>query len=123
MDVSELRRILEGVEDDVEVRLAHQPHWPFEYSISTAAVTDPRENLGVEWYGDTEHEEDRAWHIVDNSEDPGDDEHWVEGPYETQAEAELNLERKFEEHIPVLYLAEGLQLGYLPGEARKAIGW
>lgn len=34
MTVGDLKRLLEECEsDEDEVRLAHQPHWPFEYSI------------------------------------------------------------------------------------------
>ena len=38
MTVSELKEILDYYDDDMEVRFASQPSWPFEYSI-IAAVT------------------------------------------------------------------------------------
>ena len=34
MTVEELLEILEGMNPEAEVRLAMQPSWPFEYSIS-----------------------------------------------------------------------------------------
>jgi heme oxygenase len=64
MTAQELIEILEGMEPDAEVRLAMQPQWAFEYSISAA----------VEAGG-------------------------------------------------MIYLAEGSQLGYLPGEVSNELGW
>lgn len=37
MTVSELKQLLEDCDDDAEVRLAHQPSWPFEYSCRNVA--------------------------------------------------------------------------------------
>lgn len=68
MTVAQLMAILEDCDPEAEVRLAHQPAWPFEYSVSA-----------VEEYGT----------------DDG----------------------------PVVYIAEGSQLGYLPGEVREGLGW
>ena len=72
MTLAELIDNLERVRDengdeDIEVRLAHQPSWPFEYSIDR--------------YAD--------WPVVDG----------------------------------VLYIPEGAQIGYLPGEVKAEIGW
>ena len=39
MTVGELRDALEGLDDSVQVRLANQPRWAFEYSV--ALVTEP----------------------------------------------------------------------------------
>lgn len=64
-------------ESSVEVRLAHQPTWPFEYSID-------------------------------------------EGPDITVVEVQNDA---YERHDKVVYLPEGLQLGYLPEVASKALGW
>ena len=33
MTVGQLKDLLEGYEDDMEVRIASQPNWPFEYGI------------------------------------------------------------------------------------------
>ena len=38
MTVSELKEILEYYDDDMEVRFASQPNWPFEYSILDAVM-------------------------------------------------------------------------------------
>ncbi len=76
LTIGRLREIIEdaeaeGADDGTEVRIAHQPSWPFEYAI------DP-------W----------AWGVA-RPEGGG----------------------------PVLYLAEGSQVGYLPEEAAEAVGW
>ena len=43
--VKELIRELEGMDQDAEVRIAHQPRWPLEYSIGqTVEVTNPDED-------------------------------------------------------------------------------
>lgn len=34
MNVGELKDLLEGLDDEVEVRLMTQPSWPFEYSVA-----------------------------------------------------------------------------------------
>lgn len=34
MTVKDLRDILSALPDDAEVRLMHQPNWPFEYSVA-----------------------------------------------------------------------------------------
>lgn len=39
MTVGALKEILEGLDDNVEVRLMNQPSWPFEYSVR-GCVTD-----------------------------------------------------------------------------------
>ena len=38
MTVSELKEILEHYDDDMEVRFASPPNWPFEYSILDAVM-------------------------------------------------------------------------------------
>jgi hypothetical protein len=80
MKVAELIELLQGLPDDAEVRIAQQPSWPFEYSITGAVIVGG---------GFTEDEdEDEA------------------------ASSE-----------PVVYLAEGSQLGYLPGNVSRELGW
>ena len=71
MKVSELLEFLEAQDPNAEVRIAHQPNWPFEYSIGELADAE--------------------------EDDDGND-------------------------TPV-YIAEGRQLGYLPGAAAEALGW
>lgn len=53
MTVGELREMIEGLEDGVEVRLAIQPRWAFEYSIGSAVLVGPD---GDEVYGEGEEE-------------------------------------------------------------------
>lgn len=38
MKVAELKELLEGVDDDLEVMIVQQPHWPFVYSVQAAAT-------------------------------------------------------------------------------------
>lgn len=70
---------------DVEVRLAQQPRWAFEYSIGEVEATE-------------------AVLVGDPDED---------GEPATEADA----------RPPVVYIAEGSQLGYLPAQAAEALGW
>ena len=58
--------------EDVEVRIAQQPKWPFEYTLNSATTVD------------------------------------MEGGPESEK---------------VVYLEEGVQIGYLPQEAKDALDW
>lgn len=40
MTVYELREFLEGCDDSMEVRVAFQPRYPFEYSLDGDALTE-----------------------------------------------------------------------------------
>ena len=71
MTVGELLEMLEGFDQEAEIRIAMQPSWPMEYTIAGMAITED--------YG--------------------------------------------EEHGKVVYIAEGRQLGYLPGVAKDDLGW
>jgi hypothetical protein len=65
-------RHLEEIDEDAEVRLAHQPSWPFEYGL-------------------------HSWNpVVLAGGDPGEE---------------------------IVYIVEGRQIGYLPGEGKEACGW
>jgi hypothetical protein len=74
MTVGELKDLLEGLDDDIEVRLAMQPAWPFEYSIDDSCLIEKEDE-------DNQREE------------------------------------------TILYLVEGDQLGYLPGDVCDELGW
>jgi hypothetical protein len=118
MTVYELKRALEDLDDNTEVRLAHQPSWPFEYEISQVVATEPPSLIVDFW------REDGGWFVVDENEDPQDEEFWVFGPVETREEAQSHLDNNIEiKFTPVVYIAEGSQLGYLQGDAKKAVGW
>ncbi len=41
MTVGELKQMLEGLDDDAEVRVAHEPSWPFEYDIARVVAVQP----------------------------------------------------------------------------------
>lgn len=82
MTVGELMELLEGLPQDCEVRLATQPNWPFEYSITSVVCVDMA--------GDEDDED-----------------------------ADMRNDMK----EPVVFLAEGSQLGYLPGVAARELGW
>ena len=90
MTVGELLELLEDFPEDAEVRLAHQPSWPFEYSIETVADSAGEQTscseCGIDW---DEHDEECC----------------------------------DEKRPDVVYIAEGEQIGYLPGAAARALGW
>lgn len=99
MTVQELIEILEDSNPDAEVRFASQPSWPFEYSIADVHVgevsTEPNE---------------------DNCPNEGDcDKCPLQHPpcENTDDMAEG----------AIVYLVEGSQLGYLPGNVKNEIGW
>ena len=89
MRISELMRELQAMADehgdDVEVRLAVQPNWPFEHSISSVVATQAVE------VGDLDEDGEKA-----GAEDV---------------------------KPAVVYIGEGGQLGYLPGQATSELGW
>lgn len=39
MTVGEIKRLLEDMDDEMEVRIAHQPEWPLQYTISEVIDT------------------------------------------------------------------------------------
>jgi hypothetical protein len=114
MTVGELIGQLQDLDPDTEVRIASQPHWPFEYSISAVSTNDPA--YFVTYY-------DNGWFVVDDNEDSQDNEHFVAGPFEDSGLAEVRMNEIISSKETIVYLAEGTQLGYLPIEARHAVGW
>jgi hypothetical protein len=85
--IDQLEDLAEEHGDDVEVRLAHQPSWPFEYSIDDVVAVCADDD-------DEAEAEDYPGQRVDGSST-----------------------------LPVVYIAEKSQLGYLPGIAADALGW
>jgi hypothetical protein len=120
MTVAELIDILKNCDEEAEVLLAHQPQWAFEYSIEEAAQTDPVSGLeavlGRPW---SDEDPDGCWWIFD----PDDEDFEPRGPFVDMNGAQIAIEQMQAEHTPVVYIAEGHQIGYLPTEGRKAIGW
>jgi hypothetical protein len=45
MTVQELIDTLACLDENMEVRIAMQPHYPFEYSISSSVATDDERNI------------------------------------------------------------------------------
>ena len=56
LTVEELKEMLEDLPDDMEVRVAHQPSWPFEYEVTSAGVVrgddDSEDEGGVLYLGE-----------------------------------------------------------------------
>ncbi len=98
MTVRDLLDMLEGMDENAEVRLAHQPSWPFEYSVS-----DVQEVTVGGW---------------DDDDLPDLENMTAQEGQRLREGEEVN-----EKATKVVYLAEGGQLGYLPGEVCKALGW
>ena len=46
MTISELSAILKKYRDDVEVRIATQPSWPFEHEVGNVSITEIDEDKG-----------------------------------------------------------------------------
>ena len=116
LTVSDLRDMLEGLDDNLEVRFAAQPNWPFEYSIDKVEVVNPNAPSD-----DEEREYEDALYEARQIEDPEKREAeikelrdgWI--AMQESNEADNGLE--------VVYLVEGNQIGYLPGIVASAIGW
>ena len=125
MNVGDLRSKLRNLDDDLEVKLATQPAYPFEYNISDVMLVSRADHLELMYQAPAEDlaAEDGGWFVIDCHEDPQDDEHWVDGPFKERDEAEARLERFREEEPAMLYIVEGYEQEYLKGEARRAIGW
>lgn len=124
MNVRELKLALESLGDDVEVRIAHQPHWPFEYSIGQVEVVGPGQSeyevvLGEPWADVETSGEGTKWYLFD----PNDEDQEVHGPFDSADDANGALERLEQECETIVYIAEGEQLGYLPSPAAKRLRW
>ena len=96
--IEHLSMLAEGLDfDKVEVKLAHQPHWPFELSIGEPVLHDPL----AEW------EEENA---LTSSDDP-DYEDWL-------------ADRAIAEGKPkTIFIPEGGRQEYLRGSVAKQLGW
>ena len=120
MTAAELIELLQGVNPDTEVRLAQQPHWPFEYSVGEMvcvqvgglevgdAVTF-KDDAGSERQGTVTKTTSDGLLITDENGE------LREVPFHQLA--------GYLELTDVLYIGEGTQLGYLPGVASCELGW
>jgi len=107
MTVLELIDALAQMDPHAEVRLAHQPQWAFEHSIDEVAQVDPPR-------------------VMERAEFDALDEDAQERVMEQADEGEIVLVDEgepFPDPQPIVYIAEGGQIGYLPQSAARAIGW
>jgi len=119
LTVSDLRDMLEGLDDNLEVRFAAQPNWPFEYSIDKVEVVNPNAPSDDE---EREYEEFLSEHFEARQ---------IEDPEEREAEIKklrdgwiaMQESNEADNGLEVVYLVEGNQIGYLPGIVASAIGW
>lgn len=112
MTVNELIEMLEEMPEDAEVRLAIQPSWPFQHDIDTVALDEGHEHSPSDLMSG-----DGTWYCEDPKGEC--DMEWDEEPTEEELEAEKSGK-------PIVYIAEGGQNSdapYLPGSAKKVIGW
>ena len=98
--IEHLSMLAEGLDfDKVEVKLAHQPRWPFELSIGEPVLHDPLE----EW--EEEHGSDEP-----AADDP-DREEWL-------------ADRAIAEGKPkTIFIPEGGRQEYLRGSVAKLLDW
>lgn len=104
MRVQDLIEELQNMDPEAEVRIATQPSWPFEHSCANVVEVD----LGVPGPEDVE-----AAHGVLNDPDCDDDE----------KEFARRVLQHDDSKPKIVYLAEGRQVGYLPGVVRSELGW
>jgi hypothetical protein len=124
MNIMDLKQEIYNLPDDMEVRIAHQPQWAFEYSVGDVVVTNPGDQYYIvhatELMTEGEVYEEPGWYVtVDGREDPEP----VAGPLEDEAACHQWIAEKIGDEKPMLYLGEGHQIGYLPDEARRALSW
>lgn len=91
--------------EDPEVRLAIQPQWAFAHSIDQVVLPErPRYVTQAEFDAMSEEEQEAANEAADRDE--------VEF-----------LDHREEAPEQIIYIGEGRQEGYLPGNASRALGW
>lgn len=140
MTTYELIQILNEMDPDAEVKLAVQPSWPFQHSIGEVVEIIPTSD-GCTWGvevsfddGDKEFEEAEI-----NSQDGARDYEYKVREYSghgvkiTATERGVLIEGSFvpedeylefcEDETPIVYIGEGGQDCYLPGEAKNKLGW
>jgi hypothetical protein len=108
MTVGDLLAQLESLDPSIEVRLAMQPSWPFEYSIARAHLRPKAKPLKSEEEVEAMSQSDRDRYM----------EECESGVYAD--EDDPNQRDMFE---PILYLTEGQQLRYLPEVVKNNIDW
>ena len=102
--IAQLEELAESYGDDVEVRIASQPSWPFENALTGVVAADLNsdgEDRSEEWYRGDDETEDEYFDRLQELRESGAD----------------------EDVQTVVYLEEGSQLGYLPTIAKEELGW
>lgn len=97
MTKTQLLRLLEDVEDDVQIRFMSQPSWPFEYSIAGIWRPEPESKACTE--------------CGDAREDHGEFEAEIPGSHDFE-ESDRGYSPNDAEASQVVYLVEGSQLAY-----------
>ena len=97
--IERLEEAKDAVGEDVEVRYASQPSYPFEYNIRDVHILGKHERREM---------------VVEAMREDGMDEDEIEENID---------EEELENTEDVVYLEEGFQIGYLPDEAKNHIGW
>ena len=104
MNVGELKALLEGLEEDAEVRIASQPNWPFQHDVDSVIVIEkPKELLSdneVEAMSDAEREQ-----------------------YEDACERGEYVDPHEMPESDIVYIGEGRQIGYLPMRVKGRLRW
>lgn len=98
--IESLEEAKEALGEDVEVRYASQPSWPFENNIREVHI------LGKHERRELARERMR----------------FEDGMSEEEIDENFD-EEELENTEDVVYLEEGFQIGYLPDEAKNHIGW
>ena len=116
------RELIEALEeygnDETEVRLAHQPRWAFEYSISEV-VSAP---VGCKACGDQEDG-------LKCGDCDGEGETVMIGDVEGKTVkcpscgGEGFIQCFHDDADEIIYIGEGSQIGYLPQTAAESLGW
>lgn len=93
MNVGDLLSLLEGLNEDTEVRIMSQPSWPFEYGISNTVLASELDGFTPEDLKRVHEDEDD------------------EAAYNRDIREPVFVDRSGEA-ADVLYLVEGTQLAY-----------
>jgi len=135
MTVQELIDTLEGFDHDAEVKLAIQPSWPFQHSISEVVQGIDGSCVAPQWGviktlddGDEEIEECQSrWEADQRVSECGRMPHVVAARVGALFDGEIvdrDEATELEECIDkVVYLADGGQDCYLPGDVASTLGW
>ena len=107
--ISQLQDFADEYGEDTEVRLAHQPNWPFEYGIDQLVAVDPKREEIEEFRSILD-----GLHVVEDAEKIAE-----------IKQAIADEEKKIEEEGSgaIVYIGEASQIGYLPGYVSRELGW